>query len=208
MNASPTQEAATVFVVDDDPSVLRSLTRLLGTAGHKTVPCGDAEEFFARHDPRVPGCVLLDLQMPGLNGIQVQEKLAAAGSVRPIVFLTGHADVPVSVQVMRAGAANVLTKPAPEKELLDAIAEVVAQDQAARKVRSELAGDRQRLESLTPREHAVFDLVIQGMANKCIAAELAIVEKTVKVHRGRVMHKLGVRSVARLVQLADRLGLC
>ncbi|MBA2960911.1 MULTISPECIES: response regulator transcription factor [Ramlibacter] len=208
MNVTSTPEAATVFVVDDDPSVLKSLTRLLGSAGHKTVPCGDAEEFFARHDPGVPGCLLLDLQMPGLNGMEIQKKLAASGNPRPIVFLTGHADVSTSVQVMRAGAANVLTKPAPEKELLDAIAEVVAQDRATREASDAVAADRRRLESLTPREHAVFDLVIQGMANKCIAAELDIVEKTVKVHRGRVMHKLGVRSVARLVQLADRLGLC
>jgi FixJ family two-component response regulator len=207
MNPVTTPDPATVFVVEDDPSVRKALTRLFLAAGMHTVSCADGEEFFALHDPDVPGCLVLDLQLPGMDGAQVQQRLAAAGTVRPIVFLTGHADVDTSVRVMRAGAVNLLTKPATEAQLLGAVEEVVALDRAARETRHAESADRERLQTLTPRERAVFDLVIQGMANKCIAVELDIVEKTVKVHRGRVMHKMGVRSIARLVQLADRLGL-
>lgn len=207
MTPASTPDPTTVFVVEDDPSVRTALTRLFTAAGLHTVPCADAEEFFVRHDPDVPGCLVLDLQLPGMDGVQVQQRLAASGTVRPIVFLTGHADVATSVRVMRAGAVNLLTKPATEEKLLGAVEEVVALDRASRQVRDAEALDRERLQTLTPRERAVFDLVIDGMANKCIAGELGIVEKTVKVHRGRVMHKMGVRSIARLVQLADRLGL-
>ena len=202
-----TEPDATIFVVDDDPSVLKALARLLRSAGWAVQAHASPEEFLDQHDATRPGCLLLDLAMPGFDGLELQRRLSAAGSTRPIVFLTGQADVPQSVRALRAGALNLLTKPVSDDTLLRAVAEAVEKDVAQRRGDAELAPWRKRLGTLTPREREVFGHVIVGRANKRIAADLGIAEKTVKVHRGQVMEKMGVRSVAELVQVAGRLGL-
>lgn len=200
-----TEPGATIFVVDDDASVLKALTRLLRSAGWAVQAYPGAEEFLASHDSALPGCLLLDVAMPGFDGLELQRRLTDTGSARPIVFLTGQADVPLSVRALRAGALNLLTKPVSDQTLLQAVAEAVERDRAQRQVVAEIAPWRERLHKLTPREREVFDHVIVGRLNKQIAADLGIAEKTVKVHRGQVMEKMGVRSVAELVHIAERL---
>jgi FixJ family two-component response regulator len=200
-------ETATVFLVDDDLSILRALTRLLRVGGHQVSAFRSPRDFLAQHDAAVPGCVLLDLAMPGLNGLELQAALAAAGSQRPIVFISGHGDVPSSVRAMKAGAVDFLTKPVSQENLLAAIQRAIECDRVMRQTRAELQAIDERLNRLTPREREVFQHVVAGQLNKQIAVDLGTVEKTVKVHRSRVMEKMGVRSLADLVRIAERVGL-
>ena len=199
-------ETATVFLVDDDPSILRALTRLLRAGGHAVSAFRSPREFLAQHDPAVPGCVVLDLAMPGLNGLELQTALAASGCERPIIFVSGHGDVPSSVRAMKAGAVDFLTKPVSEEILLAAIRRAIDRDRLMRQARAELLEIGERLNTLTPREREVLQHVVSVQLNKQIAADLGTVEKTVKVHRSRVMEKMGVRSLADLVRMAERIG--
>ena len=197
-----TEASTTVFLVDDDPGVLKALTRLLRVAGHTVRAFASPQDFLAGHDPAVPGCAVFDVAMPGLDGLQLQAALTSGGIDRPVIFITGVGDIPTSVRAMKAGAVDFLTKPLDHRQLLAAVARAADMDAAARHRHSELASLRQRLATLTPREREVFGHVVAGRLNKQIAHELGTVEKTIKVHRGRMMSKLGVRTVADLVRLA------
>jgi len=197
----------TIFVVDDDPAVLKSLGRLLRSAGLRVETCNSPQDFLARHNPALPGCLVLDVAMPGLNGLEVQQALAAIGDERPIVFLTGHGDIPTSVEAMKRGAVDFLTKPVNAEDLLKAIHSAIVKDSVRRLERDEVEEFKQRLATLTPREREVLPYVISGRLNKQIAGELGTAEKTIKVHRARVMEKMKVQSVAELVRLAERLGI-
>lgn len=199
--------SATVFLVDDDPSVLRALSRLLQAAGHQVSTFRSSEAFLAAHDPATPGCVVLDLAMPGLNGLELQKALAESGCRRPIVFVTGRGDVPSSVRAMKAGAVDFLTKPVSEEDLLAAIQRAIEQDRLMRQARAELQAIAERFSTLTPREREVLQHVVAGRLNKQIAANLGTVEKTIKVHRSRVMEKMGVHTVADLVRMAEKIEL-
>jgi len=198
--------APMVFVVDDDPSVRRSLTRLLASAGHTVEAFASAKEFLAREPHAGPCCLVLDVRMPGLNGLDLQETLAATGRRMSIVFVTGHVDVPMSVRAMKRGATDLLTKPVDDKDLLAAIHRCLAKDVQDLGEEARIAEVQKRVKLLSPRETEVFALVVTGMLNKQIAAALGISEKTIKVHRARVMDKMRARSVAELVRLADRVG--
>ncbi len=196
-----------VFVVDDDPSVLKGLRRLLAAAGLEVAAFESPQQFLERFDASASGCLVLDLAMPGLNGMELQQELAARGSTLPIVFLTGHGDVPTSVQAMKRGAADFLTKPVDEKDLLAAVASAFEKCRALRKAQAETAEVERRLATLTPREREVLEHIVSGKRNKQVAGELGTVEKTVKVHRARVMEKMHARSLADLVRLAERAGI-
>jgi FixJ family two-component response regulator len=199
--------APTIFVVDDDPSVRKGITRLLRAAGLDVSSYASAQEYLERYDPSAPGCLVLDLAMPGFSGLDLQEALAARGGAPPIIFLTGHADVPDSVQAMKRGAVEFLTKPVDEHMLIEAVRNAVAKDRVDRSKRAELAEIRKRLATLTPREVQVLRCVVAGKLNKHTATELGTVEKTVKVHRARIMKKMQIDSLAELVQLAARAGI-
>ena len=195
----------TAFLVDDDPGVLKALSRIVRTAGYETVSYSSPRDFLREHNPSTPGCAILDLTMPELDGLELQEQLAQAGTERPIIFLSGHADVPASVRAMKAGAVDFLTKPVDRDKLLSAIAQARDRDRKAREARYERQLIEAKLATLTLREREVLGHVVKGRLNKQIAAELGTVEKTIKVHRGRMMAKLGVRSVAELVRLTERI---
>lgn len=197
----------TVFLVDDDDGVLKAVSRLLGTRGYEVRLFASSQAFLAEHDPSIPGCAVFDVSMPGLDGLELQQELTIGGSQRPIIFLTGKGDIPTSVRAMRAGAIDFLTKPVRDADLLAAIAHAEKDDASTRKRNAELKSINARLALLTPREREVMAHVITGRLNKQIAGDLGTVEKTVKVHRGRVMEKMGVRSVADLVRLAERAGI-
>jgi FixJ family two-component response regulator len=197
----------TVFIVDDDSAVLKSLARLLRSARLNVMAFGSPQEFLERHDPRAPGCLVLDLAMPGLNGLELQAALTVKGSAIPIIFLTGHGNIPASVQAMKRGALDFLTKPVNDDDLLKAVQVAIEKDRIARIARAELEDIQARLDSLTPREREVLTHVVSGQLNKQTAADLGTVEKTIKVHRGRVMEKMKVHSVAELVHLAERAGI-
>ena len=203
MSVRPPPPAAVVFLVDDDASVRKSLSRLISEAGYKVYAYASAREFLAREPATGPSCVVLDVRMPGVTGLDLQETLTGAVHEIPIIFITGHGDISMSVKAMKAGAVDFLTKPFAAKDLLDAIRRAVAKD--TRDLEAEARDDdiRARVKLLTPRESQVFALVVTGMLNKQIAAELGIGEKTVKVHRARVMEKMRAGSVAALVRLAD-----
>ncbi|MET4478889.1 response regulator [Bradyrhizobium sp. F1.13.3] len=196
--------AFTIFLVDDDTRVLNALSRLLRARNFSLKAFTSAPMFLAEHDGSVPGCAILDVSMPGLNGLELQQTLTAAGSQRPIIFLTAKGDIPTSVRAMRAGAIDFLTKPVKETELLTAIARAEKQDAATRAAIVEIDEIKVRLAMLTPREREVLTQVVAGRLNKQIAGDLGTAEKTIKVHRGRVMMKLGVRSVADLVRLTEK----
>jgi FixJ family two-component response regulator len=203
---------AVVCVVDDDASVRRALERVLRAGGHRTETFASASEFLEhaqRAGPRAPGCLVLDVQLPGLNGLELQSALAAAGLDLPIVFITGHGDIPMSVRAMKAGAVDFLPKPVAAEDLLGAVEQALARavEQAlARADRAERDETRRRLQTLTAREHDVLALVTAGRLNKQIAARLGISLKTVKVHRARALEKLGAASVAEAVRAVDRAG--
>jgi FixJ family two-component response regulator len=198
--------APMVFVVDDDSSVRRSLSRLLAAAGYMVEALASAREFLAREPYAGPCCLVLDMRMPGMTGLELQQTLAAAGRRLPIVFVTGHVDVPMSVRAMKRGAVDLLTKPFDDKDLLAAIQRAVAKDAEELGEAAHVGEIRERIARLSPRETEVFARVVTGMLNKQIAAALGIGEKTVKVHRARVMEKMRAGSVAELVRLADRVG--
>jgi FixJ family two-component response regulator len=202
-----TNPGFTVFIVDDDPGVLTALGRLIRTEGYAVQAFESPQEFLARHDPAAPGCAIFDVAMPGLDGLQLQAALAAGGGDRPVIFLTGRGDIPTSVRAMKAGAVDFLTKPVRSEELLAVIARVREQEAARRQESEELLAIRRRLATLTPREREVLAHDLAGRLNKQIAGDLGTVEKTIKVHRGRVMAKMGVRTVAELVRVAGRAGI-
>jgi FixJ family two-component response regulator len=196
-----------IYIVDDDAGVLKALSRLLRTVGYHVRTFNSPEVFLEQHDPTVPGCAIFDVAMPGLDGLQLQSTLMAGGIERPVIFITGKGDIPTSVRAMKAGAVDFLTKPVQEDELLSAIARAAAKEAEVRNVRAEIDTIEAKLAKLTPREREVLSHVIAGRLNKQIAGDLGTVEKTVKVHRGRMMEKLGVRTVADLVRLAERAGI-
>ena len=196
-----------VGIVDDDPSVRKGLARLVTGAGYRVEVFASAREFLARPPQEDPCCLLLDVRMPGLTGLELQEALAMAGRQMSIVFVSGHGDVVGSVKAMKRGAVDFLTKPVDAQELLGAIERAVARAVTAQREQVRATDVQDRLKTLTSREAQVFALVVTGMLNKQIAAELGIVEKTVKVHRARVMEKMRASSLAELVRLADRAGI-
>ena len=196
-----------VFVVDDDPSFRRSTERLLRTAGFTIQSFASAQEFLHNPRPDVPACLVSDVRMPGLSGLDLQRELAKAGIMIPIIFVTGHGDIPTSVQAMKAGAVEFLTKPFREKKLLDAIEQALKRDCATRKEQTKLSELRGYYELLTPREREVMAHVTAGMLNKQIAEKLNTAEKTIKFHRAHIMEKMGAGSLAELVQMAVDLGL-
>jgi FixJ family two-component response regulator len=193
-----------VFIIDDDPSVRKALSRLLCSVGHACETYPSARAFLARTPHAGPCCLVLDCRMPGLDGLALQEALAAAGRDEPIIFLTGHGDVPTCAKAMKAGAIDFLLKPFGNEDLLAAIAQSLEQSRRFCQEREERAKVRARVDRLTPREREVLAGVVGGKLNKQIAAQLGTREKTVKVHRGRVMRKMGVASVAGLVRLTEK----
>lgn len=195
----------TVFIVDDDPAVLKSLSRLLRATRFTVLTFGSPQEFLERHDPHTSGCLVLDVEMPGLNGLELQEALRVKGSAIPIIFLTGHGDIPMSVKAMKGGASDFLTKPVHDNDLLKAVEAALEKDRNERQSRAELHDIQERLATLTPREREVLTHVVTGQLNKQIAYDLGTVEQTIKVHRARVMEKMKVNSVAELVRVTERL---
>ena len=202
-----TGEKPVVYVVDDDPSVGKALERLLRSTGHDVLTFTSALEFIEGRELAAPACLVLDLNMPGLNGLDLQEYLADQEISLPIVFITGCGTVPDSVKAMKAGAVDFLQKPFSDGDLLSAISGAIETDRGAKQDQQHLKQLRERAEALTPREYEVFRLVVTGMLNKQIAFQLGTVEKTVKVHRARVMAKMGAQSIADLVRFADKLGI-
>ena len=198
----------TVYLVDDDPGVLKALSRLLRARGYEVKPYSSPQLFLEEHDVAVPGCAILDVSMPDLDGLELQRALTAAGgSHRPVVFVTGKGDIPTSVRAMKAGAIDFLTKPVKDKDLFEAVSSAEALDAESRRLHSELESMQAKVRTLTPREREVLTHVVAGRLNKQIAGDLGTVEKTIKVHRSRMMEKLGIRMVADLVRMAEKLNL-
>ena len=198
---------ALVFVVDDDASLRASLQDLLESVGLRVVACASAQEFLRRPRPEGPSCLVLDVRLPGLSGLELQRQLAAGDRDMPIIFITGHGDIPMSVQAMKAGAVEFLPKPFRDQDLLDAIHQALARDRQAREQRAQREALRRRFDTLTPRQREVMARMVAGRLNKQIAGELGTSEATVKTHRQQVMAKMRAESLADLIRLADQLGL-
>ena len=199
--------AALVFVVDDDAPMRESLKNLLRSVGLRVEAFASAQEFLRSTRPDVPGCLVLDVRLPGLSGLDLQQRLAEVDMAMPIIFITGHGDIPMTVQAMKAGAVAFLPKPFRDQELLDAIQQALERDRQAREQRAQSEALRRRYRTLTPRERDVLALVVTGRLNKQVAGELGTSEAAVKVHRQHVMAKMGAGSLAALVRMADRLGI-
>jgi len=201
-----TQVEATVFVVDDDASVRTALKRLIQSIGFQ-VKTFDSAQAFLEHAPRdKPACLILDVRMPGISGIELQKQLTNAGFLMPIIFITGHGNIPMSVKAVKAGAVDFIEKPFDDQKLIDAINIALKEDEKYRLEHAEIKNIQRRVDSLTPREHEVFSLVVTGMLNKQIAFDLGMSEKTVKVHRARVMQKMKAESLADLVRMAEKVS--
>ncbi len=196
---------AIVFVVDDDSSIREAIKSLVSLEGLRVETFGTAQEFLRNERPDLPGCVVLDVELPGLSGLDLQRELTAHGIKLPIIFITGYGDIPMSVRAMKAGATEFLTKPFRDQDLLDAIRQALERDRAARQQSRDIAELRKRFDALTSREREVMSLVVAGWLNKQIGFELKISEITVKIHRGRVMNKMGAESLAELVRMTERL---
>jgi len=201
------EEKAVVYVVDDDPSVRRALERLLRSAGYNILIFAGASEFLDFNCPDTPGCLILDIKMPKLSGLELQDRLSEKGVFIPIIFITGHGTVPASVKAFKAGAMDFLQKPFKDQEFLDVVSRGIEKHRHLRRKQNEKKTLRTRLDTLTHREREIFSLVVSGMLNKQIAFDLGISEKTVKVHRARVMEKMDAQSLADLVRFAEKLGI-
>ncbi len=193
--------APTVYVIDDDDAVRNSLRLLLKSVGLPVQICASAQQFLPSYDPRQPGCLVLDIRMPGMSGLELQQQLNVRGAIIPVVFITGHGDIPMAVEAMQHGAFDFLQKPFRDQDLIDRVQRALERDAANRAQLRETDRIRARLESLTPREREVLDLVTQGKANKVMAHELGVSQRTVEIHRARVMEKMAAHSLAQLVRM-------
>jgi FixJ family two-component response regulator len=202
-----TEPIPIVFVVDDDPSVRRAIKRLVESMGLAVELFESANEFMSGSHPDVVSCLVADIRLPGISGLDFQRELAKAKNEIPTIFITAHGDIPMTVKAMKAGAVEFLTKPFRDQDLLDAIQVALERDCARRKLQAEVAALRERLESLTPRERQVLPLVVTGLLNKQIAAELGTTEATIKVHRSQLMKKMGADSLPELVRMAEKIGI-
>ena len=198
--------ASIVFVVDDDPSVRRAIKRLIESVGLAVELFGSAKEFLSSPHPEVPSCIILDVRLPGMSGLDLQRTLAATGAHIPIVFITSHGDIPMTVRAMKAGAIEFLPKPFRDQDLLDSVQRALEQDRARRQRKAEFVTLWERFESLTPRERQVLPLVVSGLLNKQVAAVIGTSEAAVKVHRSQLTRKMGANSLADLVRMAEKIG--
>jgi FixJ family two-component response regulator len=202
-----TEQLSMVFVVDDDAEVRKALDSLIRSVGYQVETFSSTQEFLRRMRPDVPSCLILDVRLRGVSGLDFQRKLAETDNPTPIIFITGHGDIPMSVRAMKAGAVEFLTKPFRDQDLLDAIHVALERDAARREQEAEVAKLRERFEWLTPREREVLPLVISGLLNKQIAAKIGASETTAKVHRSQLMRKMGADSLPDLVRMAEKLGI-
>jgi len=206
MNSVIQDSRPTVFVVDDDASVREAVRSLLRSVGLSVETFGTAQEFLSNPRNSAPGCLVLDVRLPGIGGLELQHQLAERNLQAPIIFITGHGDIPMSVRAIKAGAVEFLTKPFRDQDLLDAVQQAICQDRRAREQRAEIAELRQRYEGLSPREQEVMGLVVRGLPNKQIAGTLGTSEATVKLHRARSIQKMQAGSLADLIRMAEKLG--
>ena len=191
----------TIYVVDDDDSMRQAIALLLRTVGYHPIVFARPGEFLSKHDPNVHGCLVLDIRMPEMSGLEVQQQLNRSGSILPVIFITGHGDIPMAVQAMKDGAFDFLTKPFRDQDLLDRINSALKQDAENRSAIEQHADLRRRADSLTPREREVLELIVEGKANKVVAIDLGLSERTIEIHRANLMEKMGARSIAHLVKM-------
>ena len=206
MRSNPVAARATIFIVDDDAAVRDSLKMLLRSVGQAVETFGSGQEFIDAYSEDRPGCLVLDIRMPGMSGLELQQKLNERHSIMPIIFITGHGDVPMAVEAMQAGAVDFIQKPFRDQDLIDRINQALEKDQNNRASLGERNDIRKRLETLTPREREVLDLVVHGKANKVIAGDLRLSQRTVEIHRARVMEKMQASSLAHLVRMVLEVG--